>query len=139
MEKVSNNKSRVLVVGATGFIGRRIARASLAAGHPTSLLHRPDMRPPHEREKVQTLLQLKAGGARLIAVSFDDHQGLTMAVREADVVISTLNGPSMASLQLKLVDAIKEAGNVKVLINFFFFSSYFQVISDNCIYLLFCL
>jgi NmrA-like family len=61
-----------------------------------------------------------------------------MAVREADVVISTLNGPSMASLQLKLVDAIKEAGNVKVLI-FFFFSSYFPVISDNCIYLFVCL
>jgi pinoresinol/lariciresinol reductase len=120
MEKESNNKSRVLVVGATGYIGRRIARASLAAGHSTSLLHRPDMR-PHEIEKVQTLLQLKAGGARLIAVSFDDHRGLVMAVREADVVISTLNGPSMASLQLKLVDAIKEAGNVKVLIFFFLF------------------
>ncbi|KAJ4785967.1 Pinoresinol-lariciresinol reductase-like protein [Rhynchospora pubera] len=112
MEKESNKKSRVLIVGATGFIGRKIARASLAAGHPTSLLHRPDMK-PREIEKVQTLLQLKATGARLIPVSFDDHPGLVKAVSEADVVISALNGPTMASLQLKLVDAIKEAGNVK--------------------------
>ncbi|KAJ3688438.1 hypothetical protein LUZ61_017602 [Rhynchospora tenuis] len=112
MEKESNKKSRVLIVGATGFIGRKIARASLAAGHPTLLLHRPDMK-PQEMEKVQTLLQLKAAGARLIPVSFDDHPGLVKAVSEADVVISALNGPTMASLQLKLVDAIKEAGNVK--------------------------
>ncbi|KAJ4773021.1 Pinoresinol-lariciresinol reductase-like protein [Rhynchospora pubera] len=117
MEKESNNKSRVLIVGATGFMGRKIARASLAAGHPTSLLHRPDMK-PREIEKVQTLLQLKATGARLIPVSFDDHLGLVKAVSEADVVISALNGPTMASLQLKLVDAIKEAGNVKELLGF---------------------
>jgi nucleoside-diphosphate-sugar epimerase len=36
-------KSRVLVVGGTGYIGRRIVRASLAQGHPTLVLMRPEI------------------------------------------------------------------------------------------------
>ncbi|KAJ3692549.1 hypothetical protein LUZ60_011644 [Juncus effusus] len=106
-------KSKVLIVGATGYIGQYLARASLAAGHRTYVLCRPDKLRPEQMAKVQKLLQLKAGGAFLLEGSFDDFESLVSAVRQVDVVISALNGPDMASLQITLVQAIKEAGNIK--------------------------
>ncbi|KAI3516586.1 hypothetical protein L1887_15507 [Cichorium endivia] len=75
-------KSKILVVGGTGYVGKRIQQ-----------------------------------GARLVEGSFSDHQSLVDAVKEVDVVICTMSGVQFRShnilLQLKLVDAIKEAGNVK--------------------------
>ncbi|GKB09231.1 isoflavone reductase [Tanacetum coccineum] len=74
------SKSKILVVGGTGYIGKRIVKASLAQGHPT--------------------------------------YSLVDAVKQVDVVICTMSGVQFRShnilLQLKLVDAIKEAGNVKL-------------------------
>ncbi|XP_044465800.1 isoflavone reductase homolog [Mangifera indica] len=108
-------KSRVLVVGATGYIGRRIVKASLAQGHTTYVLQRPEI--GLDIEKVQMLLSFKKEGAILVEGSFSDHQSLVEAVKKADVVICTMSGVHFRShnilLQLKLVDAIKEAGNVK--------------------------
>ncbi|KAL4581704.1 hypothetical protein LXL04_006231 [Taraxacum kok-saghyz] len=92
------SKSKILVVGGTGYIGKRIVKASLAQGHPTFVLMRPDI-------------------ARLIEGSFSDHQSLVDAVKQVDVVICTISGVQLRShnilLQLKFVDAIKEAGNIK--------------------------
>ena len=104
-------KSRVLVVGGTGYIGRRIVRASLAQGHPTLVLMRPEI--GLDIDKLQMLLSFKAQGARLMEASLDDHAGLVAAVRQVDVVVSALSGTYIRS-QVKLVEAIKEAGNVKV-------------------------
>jgi len=42
-----------------------------------------------------------------------DHQGLVKAIRQADVVISIVNHTQLTD-QLKVISAIKEAGNVKV-------------------------
>ncbi|KAJ6426896.1 hypothetical protein OIU84_022480 [Salix udensis] len=85
-------KSKVLVVGATGYIGKRIVKASLDQG-PYNLR------------------------ARLVEGSFSDQKSLVEAVKKVDVVICTLSGVHFKShsilMQLKLVDAIKEAGNVK--------------------------
>lgn len=36
-------KSKVLVVGATGYIGKRIVKASLAQEHITYVLQRPEI------------------------------------------------------------------------------------------------
>nr|CAB3465688.1 unnamed protein product [Digitaria exilis] len=109
-----DKKSRVLVVGGTGFIGRRIVRASLAQGHPTLVLMRPEI--GLDVDKLQMLLSLKKQGARLVEASLDDHAGLVAAVAQADVVISAMSGKHSHNLLLqhKLVEAIKEAGNVKV-------------------------
>ncbi|XP_058103917.1 bifunctional pinoresinol-lariciresinol reductase 2-like [Magnolia sinica] len=108
-------KSRVLVVGGTGYIGKRIVKASLALGHETYVLHRPEI--GLNIEKVQMLLSFKAQGAHLVEGSFSDHQSLVDAVKQVDVVICAISGVHIRShhilLQLKLVDAIKEAGNVK--------------------------
>lgn len=109
-------KSKVLVVGGTGYIGKRIVKASLAAGHTTYVLQRPEI--GLDIDKLQMLLSFKEQGAQLVEASFSDHRSLVEAVREVDVVICTMSGVHFRShnilLQLKLVDAIKEAGNIKV-------------------------
>uniref|UniRef100_A0A453AK43 NmrA-like domain-containing protein n=2 Tax=Aegilops tauschii subsp. strangulata TaxID=200361 RepID=A0A453AK43_AEGTS len=68
-------------------------------------------------EKLQLLLSFKAQGARLVEASVDDHRGLVAAVKQVDVVVSAMSGVHFRAhkllLQLKLVEAIKEAGNVK--------------------------
>ncbi|KAH9753128.1 NmrA domain-containing protein [Citrus sinensis] len=108
-------KSKVLVVGGTGYIGRRIVKASLAQGHETYVLQRPDI--GLDIDKLQMLLSFKKQGAHLIEASFADHRSLVEAVKRVDVVICTISGVHFRShnilMQLKLVDAIREAGNVK--------------------------
>lgn len=108
-------KSRVLIVGGTGYIGRRIVAASLAAGHPTFVLLRPEI--GLDIDKLQILLAFKAQGARLLEASLDDHDGLVAAIRQVDVVVSAMSGAHIRShnlmLQIKLVEAIKQAGNIK--------------------------
>lgn len=111
-------KSKVLVVGGTGYLGRRIVKASLAEGHPTYVLQRKELT-VGDIEKVQMLLSFKQQGAHLVSGSFSDHRSLVDAVKQVDVVICTISGvPYIRSdhilLQLKLVKAMKEAGNVKV-------------------------
>lgn len=127
-------KSRILVVGGTGYIGRRMVEASLAQGHPTMVLQRPEI--GLDMDKLQMLMSFKAKGATLVEGSFADHTSLVEAVKKADVVICTMSGVHFRShnilLQLKLVEAIKEAGNVKVffLLFFSFFSQGRRI--DGC-------
>lgn len=108
-------KSKVLVVGATGYIGKRIVKASLSQGHITYVLQRPEI--GLDIDKLQMLLSFKKQGALIIEASFSDHRSLVDAVKQVDVVICTMSGVHFRShnilLQLKLVDAIKEAGNIK--------------------------
>ncbi|KAL5727789.1 hypothetical protein ACHQM5_000941 [Ranunculus cassubicifolius] len=108
-------KSRVLVVGGTGYLGRRMVKACLAQGHETYVLLRREI--GLDIDKYQMLISFKEQGAHLIEGSFSDHQSLVNAVKQVDVVICTMSGTFIRShnllLQLKLVDAIKEAGNVK--------------------------
>jgi len=97
-------KSKVLVVGGTGYIGKRIVKACLAQGHATYVLQRPEI--GLDIDKLQMLLSFKEQGARLIEGSFSDY-----------LVICTMSGVHFRShnllMQLKLVDAIKDAGNIK--------------------------
>ncbi|KAF5725457.1 bifunctional pinoresinol-lariciresinol reductase 2-like [Tripterygium wilfordii] len=108
-------KSRVLIVGGTGYLGQRLVKASLVLGHETYILHRPVT--GVDIQKVQMLLSFKEQGAHLVPGSFNDHQSLVNAVKLVDVVICAISGVHIRShqilLQLKLVEAIREAGNVK--------------------------
>jgi len=125
-------KSKVLIVGGTGYIGKRLVKASLAQGHQTFVLNRPEI--GVDIEKVQLLLSFKEEGARLVSGSFHDHQSLVNAVKLVDVVICAISGVHIRShqilLQLKLVEAIKEAGNVKV-INLHVIKSH-HIMYDSC-------
>ncbi|KAL3497955.1 hypothetical protein ACH5RR_040687 [Cinchona calisaya] len=108
-------QSKILVVGGTGYIGKRIVKASLAEGHTTYVLQRREI--GLEIDKLQILLSFKEQGAHLVEASFADHQSLVDAVKLVDVVICTMSGVHFRShnilMQLKLVEAIKEAGNIK--------------------------
>lgn len=111
------SKVKVLVVGGTGYIGKRIVKACLAQqDHETYVLRRREI--GLDIDKLQMLLSFKMEGARLVEASFSDHRSLVEAVKLVDVVISAMSGVHFRThnllLQLKLVEAIKEAGNVKV-------------------------
>nr|Q4R0I0.1 RecName: Full=Bifunctional pinoresinol-lariciresinol reductase; Short=PLR-La1; AltName: Full=(+)-lariciresinol reductase; AltName: Full=(+)-pinoresinol reductase [Linum album]CAH60857.1 pinoresinol-lariciresinol reductase [Linum album] len=111
----SSGGSKVLVIGGTGYLGKRLVKASLDSGHDTYVMHRPEI--GVDIEKVQLLLSFKMQGAHLVSASFDDQRSLVDAVKLVDVVICAISGVHIRShqilLQLKLVEAIKEAGNVK--------------------------
>ncbi|KAK9077832.1 hypothetical protein SSX86_006170 [Deinandra increscens subsp. villosa] len=108
-------KSKVLIIGGTGYLGKRLVKASLEQGHETYVLQRPEI--GVDIEKIQMLLSFKKQGARLVIGSFNDHQSLVEALKLVDVAICAVSGVHFRShqilLQLKLVDAIKEAGNIK--------------------------
>ncbi|GLJ10772.1 hypothetical protein SUGI_0134660 [Cryptomeria japonica] len=107
-------KSRVLIVGGTGYIGKRVVKAIIALGHPTYVLFRPQV--VSDIDKVQMLLSFKQLGAKLVEASLDDHERLVDVVKQVDVVISAVSGGVVRHQileQLKLVEAIKEAGNIK--------------------------
>ena len=110
-------KRKVLVVGGTGYIGKRIVKASPAQeDHITTyVLQRQEM--GFDIDKVQLLFSFKKQGARLIEASFSDHNSLVDIVKQVDVVICTMSGGHPRSheilLQLRLVEAIKEARNIK--------------------------
>nr|ABK21730.1 unknown [Picea sitchensis] len=103
--------SRILIIGATGYIGRHVAKASLALGHPTFLLVR-DSTASSKPEKAQLLDSFKASGANILNGSLEDHASLVEAVKKVDVVISTVGGEQIAN-QFNIVRAIKEVGTVK--------------------------
>ncbi|XP_070033818.1 bifunctional pinoresinol-lariciresinol reductase 2-like isoform X2 [Nicotiana tomentosiformis] len=108
-------KSKVLIVGGTGYLGKRLVKASLANGNKTYILRHPEI--GVDIEKVEMLISFKMQGAHLVSASLNDHRSLVDAVKLVDVVICAISGVHIRShhilLQLKLVDAIKEAGNIK--------------------------
>ena len=54
----------------------------------------------------------------------DEHNKLVLALQEVDVVISTLAVPQHLE-QLKLIEAMKDAGNIKV--NMYYIYLYYKV------------
>lgn len=61
-------KSRVLIIGATGNLGHRLANASLQFSHPTFALVRPStFSDPNKSQKLQSLSD---AGVTLLRVSF---------------------------------------------------------------------
>ncbi|XP_006643647.1 isoflavone reductase homolog IRL-like [Oryza brachyantha] len=104
---MASEKSRILVVGGTGYIGRHVVTASARLGHPTTALVRDTA--PSDPAKAQLLQGFRDAGATLLQGDLYDHASLIRAVRDADVVISTLGALQIAD-QTKLIAAIKEAG-----------------------------
>ncbi|KAJ6803095.1 bifunctional pinoresinol-lariciresinol reductase 2-like [Iris pallida] len=103
--------SKVLIIGACGYIGRRLVKASLALGHPTFILYRPHTTLSH-LDKCQMLMAFKMEGANLLQGSLDDHESLVSALKKVDVVVSSIASDSILE-QLKLIEAIKEVGTIK--------------------------
>ncbi|KAG1346630.1 putative Bifunctional pinoresinol-lariciresinol reductase 1 [Cocos nucifera] len=104
-------KDRVLILGATGKIGRKLVKASIALGHPTFILFRPEN--VSNLRNCQMFMEFKMEGAHLFEASLEDHESLVSALKQVDVVVSAVGGGCIME-QLKLIEAIKEVGTIKV-------------------------
>ncbi|XP_072982856.1 probable pinoresinol-lariciresinol reductase 3 [Typha latifolia] len=110
MAMEENDKSRVLVIGATGRLGQELIRASLAASHPTFALVRETTFSDHGKSLL--LRSFESQGVTLLKGSLEDLSSLLEAVRQVDVVICAI--PSKLVLEQKLlIRAIKETNCIK--------------------------
>ncbi|KAA0045560.1 isoflavone reductase-like protein [Cucumis melo var. makuwa] len=101
---------KVLIIGGTGYIGKFIVQASAKAGHPTyALIRRSSLESP---AKNRILNHFKSLGVNFLFGDLFDNESLVKAIKQVDVVISTLGG-HMVPHQHKILSAIKQAGNVK--------------------------
>ncbi|KAK4274783.1 hypothetical protein QN277_017959 [Acacia crassicarpa] len=103
-------KSKILIIGGTGYIGKYIVEASAKAGHPTfALVRETTVSDPVKGKLIDNFRNL---GVNLVHGDLYDHESLVKAIKQVDVVISTVGHMQLAD-QVKLISAIKEAGNVK--------------------------
>ncbi|GLJ50638.1 hypothetical protein SUGI_1078760 [Cryptomeria japonica] len=109
-EEKSVSSSKILVIGATGYIGRFIAIAAVNACHPTYALIRPMT--AFDAAKEKCLHELKDSGVNIVYGDLSDHKSMVKAMQGIDAVISVVGGAQLTD-QLKIVDAIKEIGTVK--------------------------
>nr|ACA60732.1 pterocarpan reductase-like protein [Linum corymbulosum] len=106
----SSSKSRILFIGGTGYIGKFIVEASAKSGHPTYALVRKSTLSSPRRSRI--VHSFKSLGVNFLIGDLHDHGSLVEAMKQVDVVISTV-GHGMLSQQVKIIAAIKEAGNIK--------------------------
>ncbi|KAE8100770.1 hypothetical protein FH972_018631 [Carpinus fangiana] len=110
---VSTAKGRVLIVGATGFIGQFVAEASLGAGRPTYVLVRPGPVGGCP-SKGSTIRALQDKGATILHGLINDKEFMEKILKEheIDIVISAVGGGNILD-QLTLIEAIKTVGTIK--------------------------
>lgn len=100
----------ILVIGATGYIGRHIALAAAAAPEVAAyaLISKATAGKPERKE---VLDQLRSAGVQFLEGDLYDHASLVAALKQVSVVISTVGFAQLAD-QTKIIDAAKEAGTI---------------------------
>ncbi|KAK6115329.1 hypothetical protein DH2020_007598 [Rehmannia glutinosa] len=102
-------KSKILMIGGTGYIGKFIVEASAKSGHPTfALIRETTISDP---AKIKLIEGFKNSGVTILKGDLNDHESLVKAIKQVDVVISTV-GQLQSAHQVKIIAAIKEAGNI---------------------------
>lgn len=104
---------RVLIIGATGRLGRHVVPALRAAGHAVTALVREGEgdATPERRARFQHLVQ---SGASLVPGCLEDEASLDRACRGAEAVISCVDHrPDHLRLQANLARAAARAGSVR--------------------------
>lgn len=109
---MAKKKSKILILGATGYIGKYVARASFLAGHPTWVLVRPATIATTDPLKKEILDNFKEWGLKVLPGDLNDHASMVAALKLVNVVISAVAAPQTRD-QLKLIDAIKEVNKDK--------------------------
>ncbi|VVA32993.1 PREDICTED: isoflavone reductase [Prunus dulcis] len=104
-------KSKILIIGATGYLGKYMLKASVSLGHPTYAYVRP-IKPKTDSSKLLLHKEFEAMGATIFQGELDEHEKLVAALKQVDVVISTLPIPQLLE-QFKIINAIKDVGNIK--------------------------
>ncbi|XP_078149024.1 phenylcoumaran benzylic ether reductase Pyrc5-like isoform X1 [Carex rostrata] len=107
---MASEKSKILIIGGTGYIGKFLVTASVRLGHPTYALVR-DIS-PSDLLKAKTLQNFKDSGVILLQGDIYDHESLVKAIKTVDIVISAIGYFQVAD-QTKIIAAVKQAGNVK--------------------------
>ncbi|PKA53889.1 Isoflavone reductase-like protein [Apostasia shenzhenica] len=107
---MASQKSRILVIGGTGYFGKLIVKESARAGNPTVALVREGT--ASDPAKAKLLEDFTAAGVVLVHGDLYDHESLVKAIKEVDVVISTVGFDQLAD-QTNIIAAIKQAGNIK--------------------------
>ncbi|KAJ4837736.1 Isoeugenol synthase 1, partial [Turnera subulata] len=107
---MAGEKSRILIFGATGYLGKYMVKASLSLGHQTFAYVRP-IKPDTDPAKLQLHKELESSGVTVFQGELNEHDKLVAAIKQVDVVISTLAVPQHLD-QVKIIDAMKEAGNI---------------------------
>ncbi|KAH7682776.1 NAD-dependent epimerase/dehydratase domain-containing protein [Dioscorea alata] len=107
---MSENKSKILIIGGTAHMGKFIVQASANSGHPTFIVLRPAT--ASDPVKANLINNFKNSGVTILYGDIHDHESLVKAIKQVDVVISAL-GSHQVNDQTKIIDAIKEAGNIK--------------------------
>ncbi|KAJ1393660.1 NmrA-like domain [Sesbania bispinosa] len=103
-------KSKILVIGATGNLGYHMAEASLEFGHPTFALVRDSaFSDPIKAHKLQCLSH---AGATLLKGSLQDEASIVEAVKLVDVVICAVSAKQTLDQKL-LIRVIKQVGSIK--------------------------
>lgn len=103
-------KTKILIIGGTGYIGKYIVEASAKSGHPTFVLVREST--TTNPSKSQMIQSFKNSGVTFVHGDIHDRTSLINAIKQVDVVISTV-GRDLLADQTNIIAAIKEAGNVK--------------------------
>ncbi|GFP98412.1 isoflavone reductase-like protein [Phtheirospermum japonicum] len=107
---MADQKSKILIIGGTGYIGKFIVEASAKSDHPTfALVRESAISDPVKGKIVQGF---KNSGVTILTGDLYDHESLVKAIKQVDVVISTVGQFQLAD-QDKIIAAIKQAGNVK--------------------------
>ncbi|KAI5402450.1 hypothetical protein KIW84_050172 [Lathyrus oleraceus] len=109
-----SNLSKILLIGGTGYIGKFIAEASVKAGHPAFVLTRESTLTNPAKSSIINKFKDLSVNLVILRTKMDlyDHQSLVKAIKQVDVVISTVARSHLAD-QDKIISAIKVAGNVK--------------------------
>jgi len=104
---------KVLIFGATGYLGKYMVAASVAMGHPTYAYVRP-IKPNSDPSdpKLQLHNQFQSMGVTIFQGELSEHEKLVSVLKQVDIVISTLAVPQHLD-QLKIISAMKEAGNIE--------------------------
>ncbi|KAJ6288577.1 hypothetical protein OIU76_024544 [Salix suchowensis] len=104
------DKSKILLIGGTGYIGKFITEASIKEGHPTFLLVRKSTLSSPAKSIV--INNFKNLGVNFLVGDLLDHESLVKATKQVDVVISSIAHDQVDN-QVNIIAAIKEAGNIK--------------------------
>ncbi|KAK7322464.1 hypothetical protein VNO77_25845 [Canavalia gladiata] len=107
---MEEKKSRIIVFGGTGYIGKYIVKASISLGHPTLVYTRPlnSQTPPFKTQLCDEFISI---GVTIVQGELDADQ-IVDVIKQVDIVICALPYPQVLD-QLKIIDAIKVAGNIK--------------------------
>lgn len=108
---MANEKSKILIFGATGYLGKYMVKASISMGHPTYVYVRP-IKPNTASSKLEQHREFETMGVTIVEGELDDHEKLVWTLEQVDVVISTLAVPQHLE-QLKIIKAMKDAGTIK--------------------------